>query len=708
MNMDRQWNANWITCPVTKDEESPMFKKTFRINKEINNSKIYISGLGFYYFKVNGKRVGEDIMQPAFSHYDKTVYYNEYDLNDYLVTGLNTIEVTLGNGWYNEVQANDWNFELATWRSKPKMIAEIFVNDTLLVKTDRSWLCGKSCISFNSLRCGESYDSTYEPKLSNNAVVTIGPGGMLKKQNIQPIRVTEELLPQKTTFLEKNIVVYDFGTNISGNVEITINGGQKGRVVAIQYSEKIRESMSADIEDIGKSVKSNRHQRDIYTMSGKEGEKWHSEFTYHGFRYVHVYVWGSFEDIQVKARCFHTDVEKAGSLECDNEVINKIQSALLRSTLTNLHHIPTDCPHREKNGWTADAYLSAEQALFNFNMKDVYVKYLDDIVDCQKASGQIPCIVPTSQWGYDWGSGPTWDAVLFIIPWQLYMYSGDKKYLERYFGAMGKYITYMKSLMENGICKIGLGEWCALGIKGDPIPNEVVITAFCYYNLKLYKDICGVLTKKEEAKETEKLLKFVKKAFIKNYGNLKLENLLYHSLLIYFDLCTDKNATLLELKNVIERMDYHIYGGVFCSKILLNVLNDNNMNDIAYRIVTQKDFPGWYFMQERCGGTLGEGLRGGSSYNHHFWSTVGEWFYKALAGFNIERNTPGFEHITIKPYIADDIKSFKAWHQTKFGNLEISYDTENIFINIPNGAVAQFIYKDIDKKLNSGKYTFKR
>lgn len=184
--------------------------------------------------------------------------------------------------------------------------------------------------------------------------------------------------------------------------------------------------------------------------------------------------------------------------------------------------------------------------------------------------------------------------------------------------------------------------------------------------------------------------------------------MLYHSLLIYFDLCTDKNATLLELKNVIERMDYHIYGGVLCSKILLNVLNDNNMNDIAYRIVTQKDFPGWYFMQERCGGTLGEGLRGGSSYNHHFWSTVGEWFYKALAGFNIERNTPGFEHITIKPYIADDIKSFKAWHQTKFGNLEISYDTENIFINIPNGAVAQFIYKDIDKKLNSGKYTFKR
>lgn len=711
--------ANWITTESFSEEAAPTFKKEFFIDKkydDANKAEIYICGLGFYVLKINGKRVGEDILQPAFSNYNKTVYYNVYDISKYLNfietnDGKNVIEVTLGNGWLNEFQSNGWSFENAIWRKRPLLIAEIFINDELYVKTDLSWKCNESNTVYNSLRGGETYDASRKESESIPVMIADPPFGTLKKQKINPIRLEKTLYPTDVIKNTPYDFVYDFGENLSGNVEIEAEAAA-GLHIVIQYTERLFDGHIPELEPISHCVNDNRFQRD-FIITGEGITKWHGEFSYHGFRYVRVCFMPGVKIKTIKARCFHTDVEEIGGIETDNQVISKIQNAIKRSTLTNLHHMPTDCPHREKNGWAADGYLSCGQALLNFDMVNVYEKWLDDFVDCQMPNGKIPCIAPTcGSFGYGWGSGPSWDLVIFDIPWRLYLSMGDKKYLSRYFDAMKKYIDYLETITCDGICTLGLGEWCAVQSMGDVIPDNVVIQMSVYAIYRLYRKVSEVLEDKSALEDAKYKEQRAKDAFIKNYGSLNLENQLYFAGQLYFDLFEDEsNRKFAEkrLVEVVESMDCHIYGGIFNAYVLLNVLTDMGRFDLAYKIAMQTDFPGWSYMVDLTGGsTLAEEFYGGTSLNHHMFSPIGEWFYRGIGGINIDEENPGYKNIIIKPNIPDDINTFKAWHNTPMGRVEVNVTADKINVLIPENSSAKFIYKGYNDTYTAGSYTFDR
>lgn len=704
MKFKHEWKAQWITFPGCPEHAAPVFRKKFHLPGGIKDAQVRICGLGFYVLKMNGRRVGDDIMQPAFTAYDKTVLYNIYNIGDYLVEGANVMEVTLGNGWYNEMQPSAWQFEHAVWRAQPKMTAEMYIDEELFIVSDTSWECAQSGTIFNSLRCGETFDGGYQIDGWKMASIAPAPGGVMKEQRIPPIRVREIIKPV-AVIPGPLPVIYDFGVNLSGNVEIKVTG-QKGSKVTVQYFELLRSTRTPDLERYKQHVYDERFQRDEYILSGQGIEIWHSEFNYNGFRYARVY--GEYETIEVAARCFHTDLPDAGGLICDNPHIAKIQEAVRRSTLTNFHHIPTDCPHREKNGWTGDAQLSCEQALFNFDMRDAYVKWMDDLADCQRPSGRIPCIAPTSSWGYDHMlCGPAWDAALFVIPWQLYRYTGKTDYIQRYYEPMENYIGYLKSILDHGICRIGLGDWSAPS-DAPGCPTESLLTAYSFYIADLFRKISGILHKKENQRQASELTDEIKGSFLREYGKLQTDSQLFYAMMLYFGLAEDVPQTLDNLIRTVEKADYHIMGGIFCSKMLLDVLTDNGHFDIAYRIASQKDFPGWGYMTDLCAGTLGENWYGGSSMNHHMFSEIGAWYYKALAGFNIDDDNPGFKHIRLTPHIPEDIREFRAWHQTPYGRLEISWDKENIRLMIPEGVSATFVFEDTTKELASGEYTLKK
>ncbi|WP_164716707.1 alpha-L-rhamnosidase [Paenibacillus whitsoniae] len=699
------WKSQWIAYAECTGDVSPVFRKSFTLPSECKgNVYARISGLGFYVMKINGRRVGEDIMQPAFTAYDKTVLFNVYEVNEYLAPGANVIEVTLGNGWYNERQATAWEFEHAAWRGRPRMTMELIVNGTIILSSDSSWDCAPSGTRFNSLRCGETFDAGYEVNAWRKAIIVPGPGGVMKEQRIPPIRVRERIMPVSVVPCPLP-VIYDFGVNLSGNVEIKVTGS-RGSKVTIQYFELLRSTATPDLERYRQHVYDERFQQDEYVLSGDGTEVWHSEFGYHGFRYARIY--GDFETLEVEARCFHTDLPDAGGLVCDNPLITAIHQAVRRSTLTNFHHIPTDCPHREKNGWTADAHLSCEQALYNFAIDGAYEKWLDDLVEAQRPNGRIPCIAPAGNWGYDqMVCGPAWDAALFVVPWQLYRYTGETRYLEKYSEPMEKYLVYLSSILDNGICRTGLGDWSAPP-SAPAFPKEALLTGYAYHMVDLFGKSCGVLHKNEGQERAFRLRDVIKSAFVREYGRFQSDSQVFHAMKLEFGLTNDVAETIKNLVKAVELADDHIMGGIFCSKLILDALTDHGRFDLAYKIASQRDFPGWGYMTQVCAGTLGENWFGGSSMNHPMFSEIGAWYYKAVAGFRIDEGAPGFRRIRLAPHIPDDIRNLHAWHDTPFGRLEIAWDERKVTVLIPEGSTATLTLGTLGEELGPGRHSFPR
>ena len=696
---DRKWTAKWIeynpqpfnTNPkaVIKDA-APIFYKTFNLDKKPKNAKIYICGLGFYNLLINGKRIGDDILRPAFTAYDKRAFYNVYNITDELLCGDNKIEVVIGGGWFFENYATGWEFEHATWRARHQLICEIFADDALVLKTDSSWVCGKSKITYNSLRGGETYDNTADVGEHIHASVAHGPGGIFVEQNCPHIKLREVLEPKSV-----NGDIYDFGINITGNAEITVKG-KRGATVTMQYSERLGEDGDVDFSRLLPYPDFARFQKDEYVLSGEGEETWHSEFGYNGFRYIKVT--GDAEIISIKARHFHTDLQTAGGFSCDNDFFNELHAACVRSTLCNFHHMPTDCPHREKNGWTGDAHLSSEQAIFNLDMRDAYIKWLDDIADCQRPNGAIPCIAPTSIWGYNWGSGNAWDAVIFEIPWQLYRYYGDAALFERYLPTMKKYLTFLSMMGEDNIWRNGLGDWCA-PLEATVMSTPAILTGYAYRMVHLYAKMNAVLGNKNESDWAKLWATEIRKTFIDTFEDKETDNQGLLSMQLYFDLTDKKDEIFARLVKCIEEKDYRIDCGIFGIKWMFTLLSEYGRHDIATRILLAEGYPGYKDMLNGTNGTLSENWRSSSSMNHHMYASIDEWFYKSVAGINLDDESVGFKNIKITPHLSSEYTEFSAWHQTPLGKVSVSFKNGTFDITIPDGTTADFQFEVKSQKL---------
>ena len=694
------WQAQWIgqTTDVNV-KPAPMFRREFSLNGKIKQARAYVCGLGYCDLRINGKKVGDDWLDPGYTRYDKRVLYVTHDVTSMLKNGKNAIGAVLGNGWFNVQAKAAWDFDKAPWRAAPRLLCSLqveFVNGRkVVIGSDPNWKCATGPVVLNGIYGGEVYDARLEmagwdgPEFDDSAwqaaQIVDAPKGKLVAQAMPPIKSDGELKPVNVTNPKPGVFVFDFGQNLAGHSELKVRG-PAGTKITMKYGERLHTDGTLDQRDIAVHVArfdaSQPFQTDSYILKGKGTEQWHSDFTYYGFQYVEVTGFPGKPDRETLRAVFtHSAVPSAGNFECSNPLLNKIWRAARWSYLSNLQGIPTDCPHREKNGWMGDAQLACEQGLFNFDGVTVYEKWLNDIDDEQRPGGELPGIVPTSGWGYQWGNGPAWDNAFLMIPLYLYQYYGDEKPLRDHYEGMKRYVDYLTRRAKGDIVSIGLNDWVPYK---TTTPADITDTAYYYRDAQVVSLAAALCGKTDDAAHYAALAGEIKAAFNKHfynpetglYGNGSQTSL---SCALYQGLVEPENSgrVLQNLVANVEARNGHIDTGILGAKYILNTLTDHGRTDVAYRMASQKDLPSWGWWIEQGATTLWEEWNEEASRNHIMFGDVSAWFYKALAGINPDPAAPGFKHFIIRPNLVGDLKSARAEYHSVRGKIMSDWRCEN-------------------------------
>ncbi len=700
------WQPPGADGPAEFGEGAPLLRGRFVLDKQPVRGSLAVCGLGLGEYYINGQSATTDVLTTPYSQYDKTVYYSVYDVSALLRRGENVFAAMLGNGMYNDIAAT-WDFEKAPWRHHPKLLMQLditFSDGTCrTVVSDTSFVWADGPITFNHARCGEHFDARLEPNGWTtlpfddsgwqHVAVCRAPGGLLQEANMPPIRVTQTLPAKKI-----GDSLYDLGQNISGWVQITTRG-PAGQEIILTYAERLGADGSIDADNINRFNHTAPHQ-DRYILRGGKTERWHPRFAYHGFRYVEVT--GAPAKFSLEGMVVHTDLPIIGEFSCGCDMLNRIHSATRWSTLCNFHGIPTDCPHREQNGWTGDACLSAEQSLMNYDMNASYQKWLADIRDAQRPSGQIPGIVPTGGWGYDWGSGPAWDAALILIPHYVYQYTGDMTAIWQCWQSMQRYMDFIASMAEDDIVCFGLGDWCAPK-ETDVCDTAVTDTAY-YYVFAKTMAACAALLGEDAAPyaslaeqiRSKFRARFLRDGVIDNGGQTATACGIYQGLYDP-DECPAAAKRLAEL---VRDNGYHIDCGILGAKYIFSALAEYGYDDVLYRMVTNPTYPSYAHWINSGMTTLCEDWGMENSLLHHMYSEVELWFYRYLAG--IRPAKPGFSEVIIQPHFLPDVGWVKARHR----DIVVKWDADKLTIQTPVPAVLRMDGREED--LAPGSYIFPR
>lgn len=703
------WLGKWISAPAVynwpqfikqrraamedSDNEAPMpapqFRKSFTLTRKPVSARLYISGVGYNVPHLNGRKVDDHVLDPAFTRYDKTVLYTTHDVSGMMKIGENALGVVLGNGWYNMVSRGSHGFDKAPWKDEPTFISQLELTyddgSTQVILSDETWKVAPGPIIFNSVRQGEFYDARLETPGWNNSgfndatwyspYEVSGPLGKLTAQLIPPIKIMEQLKPVKVSEPVKGRFLFKFAKNIAGFAKIRVKA-PAGTEITLKYGEKLFENGLIDQTEIDRGIMDKPFQTDKYITKGEGIEEWTPSFVYHGFQYVEITGISRNAIIDLTGLVIHTAFESAGSFQCSNDLFNQIHENTLRSYKGNYHGVPTDCPQREKNPWTADGHLAAEMALYNFNNQRGYIKWLNDFADEQRPSGEIPAIIPTSGWGYHWGNGPAWDSALPLVSWYLYLYSGDKQILAEMYPNIKRYVDYVNKRSVNFIADFGLGDWAPAKTE---TPVDVTSTSYFYVDALILSKIARLLGKTSDEEKYKLLSLNIKKAFndkfYKGNGIYANGSQTALSTALYQGLAEDdqKEQVVLQLAKAVKQNDNHLDAGILGTKFLLHALSDHGEAAVAYRIVNQRTFPSWGHWIEQGATTLWEKWDGSMSHNHVMFGDVDAWFYKSLAGIAPDEQNPGFKHIMFQPHFVSDLQWVKASHKSLYGKVSSSW-----------------------------------
>lgn len=723
---------------------APYFRRTFTADREAASAELIITGLGYYELFVNGKKITKGSLAPYRSNIDDYIYYDSYDIASELSVGKNVIGIMLGNGIRNAPGAYIWDFEKARFRGAPITAFSLTVKykdgSGETVVSDTETLTAPSPVIFDDLHFGEYYDARLEipgwnlPDFDDSgwsrAVPAEPPRGEARLCEADPITVRSVIKPVSVTEYKDGSYIYDFGVNTAGLCRLRINGTE-GQKVLMRYFETF-----VDGEPYFRNNRfdpDDRFQEDEYYCSGEGTEEYTPHFTYHGFRYVLV---SGITAEQATSELLTylemgSDIKQSGAFTCSDETVNKIQEATVRSDTSNFFYFPTDCPQREKNGWTADASLSAEQVLLNLAPEKSYKEWMRNIYKSLNDKGQLPGIIPTGGWGYHWGNGPAWDNVIVYIPYYIYKYRGDRQILEELAAPLMRYLNYLFTRLDGkGLIAIGLGDWCQVGLIEDQFKTPLVVTdtiltcdiaekaAFIYGELGMeaQKQFALSLAERTRAAFRGNL---IDKASLTVEGGTQTAQ----AMALFYGMFTEeeKARALDVLVKYIHEADDHFDTGVLGGKVIYRVLAENGYVDLAYKMITRPDYPSYGNWIARGATTLWEAFYPENgrilSLNHHFWGDVSAWFYIYLAGMKINPTCRDTTEVDIKPCFAEALSEVSAYHDMPDGKISVSWNRNGSKITLAIeaaeklhgkiGLPAGYAFEDGDteKELKSGNYT---
>lgn len=744
------WTGHWITdgrdAPERdedfyRDDPAPLLRKVFQVRPGVRRARLYAAGLGYYELRVNGQRVSDDLLNPAWTNYNKRVLYTTHDVTRRLTPGTNALAAMLGNGWYNPLPLRMWgriNVREHLVVGRPRLITQLHIEyqdgTTQSVVSDNSWRVAAGPVLRNSVYLGEAYDARREQPgwdgpgfndgawaaasvaVDDESATRLGP---LHAQAVPPIRATATVRPIGVTEVQPGVFIFDMGRNFAGWARLHV-AGPRGTTVTMRMGELLHPDGTLNVMTAvaGQIKGANRDgtprggpgapnvawQANTYTLRGSGPETYTPRFTFHGFRYVEVTGFPGTPTVDaIEGLRLNTAVEAAGTFSCSNDLINRIQTMVQWTLLSNLFSVQSDCPAREKFQYGGDIVASSEMAMFNFNMSSFYAKTVLDHQDSMRGPGWFTETAPfvgISAAGYAPEAGPIgWGLAHPLLVAQLYQYYGNKQLVEQHYESARRWVELLNNNAVGSIIDRCISDHESL----DPKPVALMATAHFYQAAQLVERLARILGRTPDAEQYAALAARIRNAFVERFlkpgtGRFDTGTQACQATALYMGLVpvAERDAAIKEMVNrvVIDHRG-HVATGIFGTKYLLDRLTETGHADVAYSMVTQETFPGWGHMLAEGATTLWEHWEYSDntySHNHPMFGSVSEWCFKALGGIKPHPEAVGFDRILIEPQVVGDLTWVQARYDSVRGLVEshwrLNNDRLTLEVEVPVGCTA--------------------
>ena len=710
------WHGRWIGLdqgiadftsdhPEARRLAARYLRRPFAVDKTVKRATVYLCGLGVSELYINGEKIGQDVLSPALSEYDKRAYYRTYDVTASLTPGANALGVILGNGRYLGPRPAGGDFKARSF-GYPKLLLQMnieYADGTKSeVVSDGSWkLTDQGPIRANNEYDGEDYDARREMPGWTTAAFDdsawpaahlVGPGApVLSAEMMEPIRVVDTIHPIAMTSPKPGCYIYNMGQNMVGWCRLKVKG-PPGTVVTLRHAETLQPDGTLYVANLRTALAA-----DHYTLKGGEEEIYEPRFTYHGFEYVELTGYPGTPGLDtIEGHVVSDHLASTGHFSCSNPLLNKIHQNIFWGTRGNYRSIPTDCPQRdERQGWLGDRLEESKGEAFMFDTEPLYRKWMNDLTDAQLPDGSVADVAP-AYWPF-YHDGVVWPSAFILVPYMLYRQYGDIRFVQDHYDSRKKWIDHMATFLQDGIMeKNTYGDWCVPPETLHEIhtTNPALITngallssAFFYHDLRLMEQMAGLLGHAEDASRFGSMADQLKAAFNQKF---------YNPAGGYYDNGTQTSSVLPLafgmvpaedqakvfahlIDKIVDGTKGHIGTGIIGGQYLMRLLSDHGRLDLAYDMATKTSYPSWGYMISRGATTIWELWNGDTadpamnSRNHLM--LIGDlsiWFYEYLGGIRQDRDSTGFKKIIIQPEAPDGLD----WTKTDYDSIRGGISTE--------------------------------
>ena len=764
---DCKWTPELLTDGYMKPEgagyyrgmpASPYLRKEIVVDKKIRYALYLTSALGTYEAFVNGEKVGRQLLAPEWTDYDKHVQYQTHDVTSMLKIGKNVLGAILADGWYAGARwSHPGRGGYGGFARKFLAQLVIYYDDgtSQTFATDESWkLLADTPLRSVTTFGGEQYDAKYEqtgwekpgfndtkwdmpvvsplvslPAKANNNYV-------LCSQMNEPIAVIDVLAPVSFHKVGENKYIFDLGQNIVGWCRLSLPYNPGGRIT-LRYSEVLKDDKTLYTDNLRGAS-----QIDVYDPAGEKNIDYEPRFTYHGFRFVEIDGLTQTPSLGIiRGKMVASSSPKAGFFATSDKDVNKLWENIRWTQWGNMISVPTDCPQRdEREGWMGDAQIFAQTAIYNLDMAAFYTKWVRDIRDDQMPDGRLPDISPNDGEWEAFYNAPGWADAGVIVPWRVFQNYNDTVILSKHFDCMKRYIDFVHRRNPDLTWRFSRGHSYGDWLNGNTIvandypktggqlDNDIFATAYFAYSTGILAKAALKLGRENEAAYYAALAEKIRRTFVEKYvsdeGVIDGNTQAGYAIALEFDLLPEnlRAKAAARMVEAVKVYDGRISTGIHSTIRMMNQLSEYGYSDLAYRLLTSRRFPSWFYSIDQGATTIwerwdgyvaGRGFQnaGMNSFNHVAIGAVGEWMYRHILGIQHDEANAGYRHFYIKPQPGEQLEWAKGNYHSIAGNIEVSWTRRNrqftLNIAVPVNTTATVVLPDgKEHKVGSGKYSF--
>ena len=727
-NGDAFWIGDGKEAPAEDslfylDDPAPIFRKEFSLNGDLQSARLLITAAGYYKATINGRRAGNNMLDPAWTEFGKRVYYSDYDITDLLSDGNNCIGVVLGKGFYDPLPMKMWgnkNLRVAlNVIGRPVFIGKLILKykngKEEIIKTDDSWHFEYGPILKNNVYLGEVCDGRkkikgwdrpgFDDSTWETALVHDGPGGQLQKAFFPPVQITDTIIPVDIYSPRNGIYIADMGVNFAGVQRIRLKG-DPGDSIVFRFGERIYDDgtlnpMTTVCGQIkrpgmgGPGAPDTAWQTDTYIIGSSEEESYTPEFTFHTYRYMEISGLKYKPEISdIEGLALNSNVPDINSFSSSSDLINSIQEVSERTFLSNLVSVQSDCPAREKFGYGGDLNATCEAFIYNFDMQSFYRKTVYDWVDAMKDS----IFIDTAPFVDTKYCGLSWESAFIITQYYLCLYYNDTDFIKELYSLDKQWMEKAARIHPEGIVDAGLGDHESL----EPVPSELVGTCHYLFCARIMEQFATLMNDSEGEAQyrqlAEKLKTIIRKEYWEKPVKGKINRQTLFASLLYYDIVTPEEAASAVdslMKSVNSAPAGHFTTGIFGTKYILEAISEYLSPDKVFEIVNSTEYPGWGHMIDQGATTIWETWKESDnvySNCHPMFGSVSEWFYRWLGGIRPDPGFPGFTKFHLAPCTPENLDHVNCTYHSPEGKIVSNWKKENsqctYYFKIPAGLTA--------------------